>query len=271
MRGILVALAALGTSGHAYAQDRPANEGWGLILGAGGLYGPTYEGDDSYRLSLLPNIQVSHGDVFFASVQEGVGYRAINTEAVRAGPIARIKFSRDEDGGQPFAVTGQDTRDLAGLGEVDTSIELGAFLEYEVGPMTFSAEARQAATGHEGFVADLGARFGGRVQGGGPPLIWSAGPRLKLVDDSYTGAYFGVTRAQSLASGLPQYQAGGGLYSYGIGATAILPLTRETGWTAVLVAGVDRLTGDAADSPLVQLRGSETQATIGIFLSRTVF
>jgi outer membrane protein len=276
MRSFIIALAAIGGAGPALAQDRlaeerPTSEGWGLVLGGGGLASSSYEGDDSYRLSLLPNIQVSYGDVFFASVQEGIGYRVLNTETLRAGPILRVKFSRDEDGSQPFAVTGSDTRDLIGLGEVDTSLELGGFVEFDAGPLRFGAEARQAATGHEGFVANLDARFRGTLRGGGPPLIWSVGPRVKLVDDDYIGAYFGVTAAQSLASGLPRYQAGGGLYSYGIGATAILPLTREMGWTAVLVAGVDRLTGDAADSPLVQLRGTETQASLGIFLSRQVF
>jgi len=39
----------------------------------------------------------------------------------------------------------------------------------------------------------------------------------------------------------------------------------------VLVAGYDRLTGDAADNPLVQLRGSEDQASLGIFLSYRAF
>ena len=67
------------------------------------------------------------------------------------------------------------------------------------------------------------------------------------------------------------FNAAGGLHSYGIGATAILPLGKDNPWTAVLVAGYDRLTGDAADNPLVQLRGSEDQASLGVFLSYTAF
>lgn len=268
----LVALTAGSvTAAPAIAQERPVKEGWGLNVGAGALLAPTYEGDDKTRVSVLPNIQITYGDTFFASVQEGVGYRAINTETLRAGPIARIRFSRDEDGDQPFAITGDDSTDLAGLGDVDTSIELGGFIEYDVGDITLSAEARQAASGHKGFVADIGARWSGRSMAFGPPVIWSIGPRAGFVDDSFNNAYFGITPAQSLASGLPGYTAESGMHSYGIGATAIVPLDRDNRWTAVAFAGYDRLTGDTADSPLVQLRGSEDQATLGVFVSYRLF
>jgi outer membrane protein len=269
MRIALALFAVIATP--AFAQERPANEGWAVTVGAGGLLAPTYEGDDTYRLSILPNIQVTYDDTFFASVQEGVGYRVINDDTLRAGPIARIRFSRDEDGDQPFAVTGDDSTDLVGLGDVDTSIELGGFVEYELGDLTLSAEVRQAATGHEGFVADLGARWSGRSMAFGPPVIWSIGPRVRLADENFNSAYFGVTPTQSLASGLPVYAADGGLHSYGVGATAIIPLDRDNAWTAVIFAGYDRLDGDAGESPLVQLRGSEDQATLGVFLSYRLF
>lgn len=265
MRAALALMAVV--SAPAFAQERPANEGWGVIVGAGAILSPTYEGDDDYRLSILPNIQVSYGDVFFASVQEGIGYRVLNTDSLRAGPIARIRFSRDEDGSQAFAVTGDDSTDLAGLGDVDTSVELGGFIEYELGNLALGAEARQAVTGHEGFVGEVGARWSGRSMMLGPPLIWSIGPRAKIVDESFNAAYYGVTPVQSAASGLPVYAADGGLHSYGLGATLILPLDRDGQWTAVAFTGYDRLTGDAADSPLVQQRGAEDQATLGVFLS----
>jgi outer membrane protein len=128
MRSMVVLLALCGAP--AFAQERPASDGWGLAVGAGGLATPTYEGDDAYRLSVLPNIQITYADTFFASMQDGVGYRVINTDGLRAGPIARIRFSRDENGDQPFAVTGENSTDLIGLGDVDTSFELGGFVGY---------------------------------------------------------------------------------------------------------------------------------------------
>ena len=268
MKKVVFLIAALGVSDRALAQATP-NEGWGLNVGAGGLMSPTYEGDDSYRVSILPNIQLTYGDDFFASVQEGVGYRFINEDTLRAGPIGRLKFSRGEDGDQPFAVTGDDTTDLRGLGEVDTTFELGGFVEYEIGGVTLGAEARKAVSGHDGAVLDLEASWSGRSMALGPPLIWSFGPRVRVVDDTYSQAYFGVTPAQSVAAGLPVYSSGGGVYSYGLGGTAILPL--DDRWTMVAFASLERLTQDAADSPLVQLRGSEDQATLGLFVSYRLF
>lgn len=269
VRTFFLGAAAVLASGAGLAQERPETDGWSVTVGAGSLYSPTYEGDDDYSLSLLPNVQLKYGDRFFASVQEGVGYNFVNRENLQAGPIARVRFSRDEDGDQTFAVSGGRTNDLLGLGDVDTSIELGGFAEYEIGGVKIGAEVRQAVSGHDGLVADLDARWSGMVTTFGPPLIWSAGPRVRLTDDKYTSAYFGVTPAQAIASGLPQYQAGGGLYSYGVGGAAFLPLSRDGAWSAVFLAGYDKLSGDAADAPLVQLRGDEDQATIGVFISYT--
>lgn len=271
MRQILVSTVLAASCCPAFAQERTTDDGWGLIVGAGALLSPTYEGDDDTRLSLLPNIQISYSDRFFASVQEGIGYRVIKDETIEAGPILRVRFSRDADGDQPFAITGRDTTDLAGLGDVDTSIELGGFLSYEAGPVTLNAEIRQAVTGHEGLAADLSAKWGGRSFLAGPPVIWSIGPRIRLVDDAFNRAYFSVDAAQSGASGLPVFDAGGGLHSWGIGATAILPLTTDNAWSAVIVAGHDRLEGDAAANPLVRLRGSPDQTSIGVFLSYRYF
>lgn len=269
MRNVLAFALTLASAAPAFAQERRPDDGWGLVVGAGALSSPTYEGDDSARLSILPNVQVTYGDRFFASVQEGIGYRALNHETLRAGPILRVKFSRDENGDQPFAINGDDTTDLIGLGDVGTSLEAGGFIDYDLGPITLSAEARKAFTGHEGFVADLGVKWSGRNALFGPPVIWSIGPRARLVDDTYNSAYFSVSPTQSIASGLPHFDAGGGVHSYGLGATAIIPLTQD--WTAVIVAGFDRLSGDAADNPLVQLRGSEDQASLGVFLSYRAF
>jgi outer membrane protein len=266
-RAAAIFLAAVAVTGTAAAQGA-GDDGWRVTLGAGGLYAPTYEGDDDYRLSVLPNIEVTYSDVFFASVQNGVGYRLINTPTLRAGPIGRIKFSRNEDGEQAFAVSGEDTDDLQGLGDVDTSVELGGFVEYELGTVTLSGEVRQAVSGHDGWVGDLGARWSGRGEVWGRSVSWSAGPRARFVGDAYNEAYFGVNAAQAAASGLPVYDVSGGLYSYGAGASVIAPLSSDRSWALVFVAGYDRLTGDAGDSPLVQQRGDDDQASIGLFIAR---
>lgn len=271
MRQILLSTVLAASCCPAFAQPRAQDDGWGLTVGAGALLSPAYEGDDDSRLSLLPNIQVSYGDRFFASVQDGVGYRIIRDETLEAGPILRVKFSRNADGEQPFAVSGKDTTDLVGLGDVDTSIELGGFLSYAAGPVRLGVEARKAVTGHEGLVADVSARWSGRALLSGSPVIWSIGPRARFVDDAFNRAYFSVDASQSAASGLPMFDAGGGLHSWGVGASLILPLAADDAWSAIIVAGHDRLEGDAAANPLVRLRGTPDQSSIGVFLSYRYF
>jgi outer membrane protein len=268
MRRLLTA-ALLALAFPAAAQEAGEAGGWQVTLGTGALYSPGYEGDDDYTLMVLPNVQVRYQDRFFASVQEGAGYHLLRAGNVTAGPIGRLRFSRKEDGDQTFTIAGSRTSDLLGLGDVGTSIELGGFLRYEAGPFAAGAELRQAVSGHDGLVMDLNANIRGRINSGGPPVIWSLGPRLRIVDDTYNSAYFGVTPVQSLASGLPQFEAGSGVYSYGAGAFALVPLDRQGRWSVAAFAGYDRLTGDAGDAPLVRLRGSPGQFSAGLFLSRT--
>jgi len=271
IRALLASLSVAALPPLGSAQQLPEFEGWRMTLGGGGLYSPTYEGDDDYSLSVLPNVQFNYEDTFFASVQDGIGYNLTINEQFKLGPIARVRFSREEDGEQVFAVTGTDTTDLVGLGNIDTGVEVGGFAAYDFGPVDVRAEARQAIGAHEGLVADFSASWSGRIMTGGPPIIWSAGPRMSVVSDEFASAYFGVTPAQAEASGLPVFEAGGGLHSYGVSAVALLPLDRSFEWNLVMIAGYTRLAGDAADGPLVDLRGSPDQATLGLFLSRTFY
>lgn len=270
MRSLMLAAATFALPLASTAQGGQTPEGWQLTVGAGTLFSPAYEGDDDYVLSVLPNLKLEYQDKFFASVQDGFGYNLINTETVRAGPIGRFRFSRDEEGGQPFAVAGDETTDLIGLGAVDTTFEVGGFLAYTLNSLELGAELRQGVNGHNGLVFDATANLSGRYQPAGPPIFWSVGPRLRLVDESYNATYFSIDADQSLASGLPQFSASGGVYSYGVGASAVLPFGRRgSGWALVGIVGYDRLAGDAADAPLVIQRGSPNQATVGLFLSKT--
>lgn len=266
-RSLAAAICALFTPFIAVAQPANGQAGWQFGVGGGTMFAPTYVGDDDYQLSLLPNIQIRYGDRFFASVQDGLGYNLINEQNWRAGPIARIAFPRQEDGDQPFAIAGDNSTDLIGLGDVSATAELGGFVEYRTGPVSTRLEARQGVNGHEGFVSDISVNYGGRSFALGPPIIYSFGPRLRLVGDNFQSAYFGVDAAQSAASGLPQFDAGGGLHSYGVGGAVILPITRDNSASAVFVAGYDRLAGDAADAPLVVQRGARDQLMVGVFFS----
>ncbi len=251
------------------ADGPPEHKIWEIGMGAGLLEAPAFLGSKDYQLSAVPNLTFKYKDKVFASVQDGLGYNVINRHHWRIGPVVKYAFPRYADGNNPFRIAGAKTRALHGLGDVDGTVELGGFAEYTWRDLSAKLEARQGLGGHDGFISDLNLNYSHDIHAAfyneGPPLILSFGPRTSVVDSNYNDAYFGVDAMQSAQSGLPRYQAGGGLLSYGFGGVLVAPITYSL--TANLVAGYDRLAGDAAAAPLVRQRGSADQFTGGLFLT----
>ncbi|NNE57425.1 MAG: MipA/OmpV family protein [Hellea sp.] len=259
------------TAGFSEAQSgppgKPVDDGWSVYVGAAAIYTPTYLGDDDHNLSVVPSIRITKGENFTASVEDGIRYKALSEDGLSIGPMAKIDFGRDEDGGGPFRIAGDKTNDLIGFGDIDTTVSLGAFAEYEFEEFALKVSGGQAVSGHDGFTGEISLQYKPVIRIKGPPLIIGVGPRVKFADRNYTQSYFGITPAQALATGLPAYEAGGGITSYGLGGNLLLPLTRD-GLGMVVFGGYERLSGDAADSPLVLERGSRDQYSIGAALSQ---
>jgi outer membrane protein len=78
---------------------------------------------------------------------------------------------------------------------------------------------------------------------------------------SFMAQRFSVTPADSAASGLPEYAAGSGMRQVYAWPAVIIRLSER--WFAGAGAFYQRLTGDAADSPIVTERGSPNQWTTG--------
>lgn len=262
MRLALLASVAVALPGHALAQDGPPpREGWSVTVGGAIVASPSWQGSGDTSVSLFPDLRAAWGDRFFASIPEGVGYNAVNEDGWKAGPIARPRFGRDEeDGGSPFRISG-DSDDLDGLGDIDTAIEVGGFVEKRFGDggqWRLRGEVRRGFGGHEGTLADASLTWQTRVG----PALFSIGPRLSLASEDYMQTWFGIDAAQSAASGLAPYEAGGGLLSYGVGAAVIQPLNRQSAVT--VFSSFERLGEEAANSPLVRERGDRDQLTVGV-------
>jgi outer membrane protein len=242
-------LAGFASPAAAQANDKA----WSVTVGAGVEFEPRYRGDDDSHLSVRPIISIGRGDSWkrFRTVNDGISIGLIDYGMWRAGPNAKFVFKRDSG----------DSADLAGLPEVGFTFELGGFVEaYPTDWLRLRAAVRQGIGGHKGLVGEAQADFIARF-----PNDWTlaVGPRLSLGSDRFMNAYFGT----NVASGLGTYIAGGGVTSYGVGGQ--ITKLFEPGWRVSLYAEYERLTGDAADSPLVQLRGSENQFTIGLATSYT--
>ena len=96
-------------------------------------------------------------------------------------------------------------------------------------------------------------------------LTLSGGPRLTLASDKAVSPYFDITSTQSAASGLPVYDAKGGVYSWGAGAQARYEWTPQ--WATHVFVEYKKLLGDVADAPLVVQRGSADQVQFGVGVS----
>jgi outer membrane scaffolding protein for murein synthesis (MipA/OmpV family) len=154
---------------------------------------PAWQGSKDYVLSIYPDLRINYGDVFFASIPDGVGINAIDAGGWRSGPVAKVRFGRDEDGrGLPFAITGGSDA-LMGLGDVGATVEVGAFIEKRFGSRQQwrgRVEARRGFGGHEGTVGDLSLSYQTRS---GRTAV-NVGPRATVASKDFTRIFLASAR-----------------------------------------------------------------------------
>jgi outer membrane protein len=151
------------------------------------------------------------------------------------------------------------------LPKVSLTIEAGAFAQVTLTPaFRVRVEGRKGLTGHKGWAGEVSADYIARE---GDDWLFSIGPRVTLGDAKYQRAYFGVTPAAALSSGLSAYDPGGGVQSVGVIAGYLRQLSRR--WGLATYLRYDRLVGDAADSPVTGDFGSRSQPSVGVAVSYT--
>lgn len=235
-----------------YTPAPAAPAGWILTLGVEGRVGPAFDGSDHWSAYPLPLFDLRRAGTpeKFRAPRDGAGISLFETGGLRIGPVGKLKLPRRES---------KYPAELAGLGDVGWAVEIGGFVEYWWTPwLRTRAELRAGIGGHSGLAGDLFADFV-------VPLTsqWtlSGGPRLSLASADALSPYFGVTAQQALTSGLPAYDVGGGIRAYGVGAQ--LRYRWNPQWATHAFVEYERLAGDVADSPIVSMRGSANQTTIG--------
>ncbi|UIY32111.1 MipA/OmpV family protein (plasmid) [Neorhizobium galegae] len=123
---------------------------------------------------------------------------------------------------------------------------IGGKLSYEFGPAELYASIDKTIGGSDGLTGKIGANVSQRYD----RFILSAGASATIADDNHMESYFGVTSEQSARSGLSEYEAGAGLKRFDIEASVTYMATEN--WLIRGQAEVGFLTGDAADSPIVE-------------------
>jgi outer membrane protein len=253
MKHFLIASAALLPAwGAATAQD---SNDIRVRVGLGAQLQPKFIGADDTKVAPLFHVNFARGtnEFKFSAPDDSPSIAVVSTDGFAFGPAANIQWSRkDSDVGAP-------------VGKVRTTFDAGAFAQYEArDSFRVRAELLKGLNGNDGVLGSIGAD---KIWRDGDRYVFSIGPRVLLSDARYQRAYFGVSPAASLASGLPAYRPGSGVYAVAVASG----LTHEINsrWGLFGFARYERLVGDAAKSPIVRQLGSRNQLSGGIGLNYT--
>ena len=249
------AIVLLLAAGAALAQE--PESGARVNAGIGVARAPKYPGSDDYEVRAIPIISVNFGRFFLGGEPGGAGSPGAGMNLVR-GEHWRAGIGISLAGAFRKPREESDHPSLQGMGDIDRTVRGVAFLGYEEGFVTtFARVATDLRDKDQGTLVLLDSVLRYRAK---ERLTLSAGPGLTWADREYMMTFFGVSPQQSARSGVPPYQAQGGVHALRLGAGASYRIDRN--WSAVLRANASRLVGDAADSPITR---SRTQYTAGVF------
>ena len=152
--------------------------------------------------------------------------------------------------------------ELAGLEDIDPSLELGGGLRFRQPGYRIFADMRYGVVGHEALVAEVG---GDIIYRPTDQITLTAGPRVLWGSEDYAQTYFGVSDSEAGASAFDAYTPGSGIISQGLKAEATYQINED--WGVVGTVRYDQLVDDAADSPITR---SDNQVSASIVLTRRV-
>lgn len=246
-----------------------------LTAGLGVVVLPDYEGSNDYRV--IPGGIVRgkvSGISFFTRgltlyvdlIPEPTGQKT----DISFGPIIQYRASRTS------ADSIEDAR-VAALGELDSALEVGAWAGVsKTGVITSAYDTiafrvsyqHDVLDAHDSYVIQPTFEYGTPLS---PTTFVGIGATADYVGGDYARYYYSITPGQSVASGLPVFNADAGFKSVGgniiLGQSLSGDLRRGFGLFGLI--GYTRMLGDFADSPIVSVAGSRNQWIGGIGLGYT--
>ena len=229
------------------------SEGNVLTLGGGVDVAPRYSGSDKSRVGAAQVVDYAMENGFFISTTRGVGYGNNIGNMDYSAAVSYRTGRKDKDVSSDSISSGSDY--LRGMGDIKGSAIVVPGLGYKVTDWLHLqlqaevpvSERDNGEAVHFGIIS---------------PLYTSPKNEVTLAltgswgSDKYMQTYYGVSAAQSAASGFARHDAGAGIYAYSLNLDWTHRLTSR--WSVLAAAGVTQLAGDAADSPIVQRKTSPT-------------
>lgn len=259
---LLAASAALAPCAQANAADLLDLdlENVPTVLGVAVGTFPDYRGSDDYTFGVAPMFRYTFNgqERYIQLLANELTINILDNDMVRFGPLANYHFGRTDDVDDPY---------VSKMKEIDDTVELGAFADivwtlskdrrhrFIVGAKLYQDVGNES----DGFRANVGARYWLPVA---KPFDFNASIGAIYQNNDYANHYFGVNADNVGTSGLPFFVADGGVNEYYMVLGGIFYLNKN--W--LVSAGVrgSVLSGDPADSPIVDQRGDSTQWIGGI-------
>lgn len=240
---LLLSVIAPAVHAEKLVADAPAGQSV-MTVGLGAAVVPEYLGSDKGRAVPVIVVDYQHASGFFASTSSGIGYKTKVGPLSLSGALGVAASRSDRDHGLS---KGSDA--LKGMGEIKASA-IGAFgIGYEFdGGIGVGLRASMALTHRErGNSYDFGMQA---------PLLKGEKNQVGMYasatysDKKNMQAFYGVTAAQSAASGYKRYDTKAGFSRVNLGVNWNHKLNKN--WSVNSMAGAVSLLGDAADSPLAK-------------------
>jgi outer membrane scaffolding protein for murein synthesis (MipA/OmpV family) len=217
---------------------------WRRIVGAAAEVQPVYDGSRAYRLQGGPVVNIQYRDIAFVSTGEGIGYNFLRGDHYRVGAAISYDLGRRVK---------DDITNLHGMGDLSPAPAAKLFASLVLSrkfPLILRTDVRQLVGGANGTVGDVGVYM--PLPGSSKKFVMFAGPSITLATHRYLQSEFGVTPAQSLASGHPAFDPHAGTAAVGVGFSATQFLTDH--WLLNLDSALSRLKGSANVSPIPERR-----------------
>lgn len=252
----IILLSAISSEPMAASFDLPGS----LPSMVGGGIGSTtdYAGGKDRMLGIVPGLRyvTSSGNLF-----EWYGpyaqYNFGGLTGVQYGPAVSLRLGRND----------VDDPVVSQIHNIHTTAEAGGFAGYEydhAGSVPYRVRGGVTVLTNAGIVYP-----GARVSVDGSfwmpvhrKVIIGTGLGASWVSAGFNQVYFGVTDQDAARSGLPAFTPSGGLEQLTGWFAVVYQFDRH--WFAGAMAYAQRISGSAADSPIVTQPGDRNQITYGV-------
>jgi outer membrane scaffolding protein for murein synthesis (MipA/OmpV family) len=228
-------------------------DGWGFGLGFGVEYESAYEGSDEFGFEIEPAgaIQWRRGNDVFYWAGEALGWRGLRADSWLLEAVVAFDEGREE--------SASDDGRLDGLGDGDEETELVLQARRALDADWRYWLVGRVVTGGAGNLGlfGVGYRFGDQKDGTGSEINFVG----VFHDSDRANRDFGITAAQSVASGLSETRLDSGFRSFGVNYNYRYQLNAN--WQVFGEALYEHYSSDVRVSPIAR-SNYEAEVSVGL-------